>query len=79
MGIFCRYIIKTFYSPGSGVVHARSFGKSNCMGLRSLAASTSCCNGLPVVTGRKGTGGIYLLFLPLLELPLLVEDASSSF
>ena len=64
--------------PGNGVVQAISLGRSNCTGLRSLAASASCCSGLDDVNGKIGImGGIYLLLRPLL--PLLVDEASSSF
>ena len=59
-------------------MQAISLGRSNCTGLRSLAASASCCSGLDDVNGKIGImGGIYLLLRPLL--PLLVDEASSSF
>ena len=59
-------------------MQAKSFGNSNCTGLRTLAASANVCNGFKASTGI-GIGGGVLFFIPLFELPLLVDDVSSSF
>lgn len=65
--------------PGSGVVQSISLGSSNCTGLRILAASASVCRGLADNIGIGGGGGRYLEDFPPLELPLFVDEASSSF
>jgi hypothetical protein len=69
-----------FNLPGSGVVQSISLGSSNCTGLRILAASARVCNGLADNTGIGIGGGKYFEDFPLLdELPLFVDEASSSF
>lgn len=61
-------------------MQAMSLGRSNCTGLSTLAASAKVCRGLADSTGMGMGGGVYFEALPPLdELPLFVEEASSSF